>query len=115
MIPPKVLLIIAFNYLTGFAETLHIAHQLPGACQEIQVTWTKSDTTEGQSNGSIILTFAGKRSDYAVYLLTPGGKTKLKSTELAIRNLKKGKHVVVITGEREGLDFCQKFFEVVIN
>jgi hypothetical protein len=114
MMLSKLLLIIGFNFLTGFTDMLKV-HQFAWLCREIQVSWIKTDTTGGQNNGNITLEFIGERSDYAVYLLTPGGKTKLKSTESVIRNLSKGKHAVVITGERAGSDFCQKFFEVVIN
>lgn len=85
------------------------------ACREIEVSWIKSDTSRGAGNGSIELEFHGDRSQFAVYLLTNEGKIKLNSLESTITNLKKGRHGVVITGEREDSNFCQKFFEVVIN
>lgn len=115
MILSKSLLITILNISIPLFGGITVSHQSMNRCQEIQVSWSKRDTTGGLGNGIIDLEFAGDRSQYAVYVLTAGGKTKLKSTEISIRNLKKGKHGVVITGEKEGLDFCQKFFEVVIN
>jgi hypothetical protein len=112
---PKSLLIIALNILSQSGLDFSPAFLASGRCEEIQVSWRIKDTSDGLSNGSIELEFAGDRSQYAVYLLTVSGKTKLKSTEISIRNLKKGKHGIVITGAKEGSDFCQKFFEVVIN
>jgi hypothetical protein len=115
MILPKSLLIIVLNYI-AMPEANQVPAQLPPAlCNEIQVSWSKTDTSRGENNGSISFEFSGDRAEYAVYLLTPAGTTKLKATEISIRNLKKGKHSVVITGEKEGSNYCQKFFEVVIN
>ncbi|MCK6618448.1 MAG: hypothetical protein L6Q51_12480 [Cyclobacteriaceae bacterium] len=99
----------------SFQQGFPVFYGYAEGCSEIQVTWSKKDTSGGLNNGSIDLTFTADRSQFAVYLLTASGKTKLKSTEVLIGNLKKGKHAIVITGEKEGSDYCQKFIEVVIN
>ncbi|QOI97919.1 MAG: hypothetical protein HRU69_10670 [Flammeovirgaceae bacterium] len=111
----KSLLITSLSVVLSFYHRFPDRYDYVGGCSEIQVTWSKKDTSGGMNNGSIDLAFEDDRSQFAVYILTASGKTKLKSTEISIRNLKRGKHTIVITGEKEGSDFCQKFFEVVIN
>ncbi len=115
MIVPKILVFITL-ITTPPAERGWIARgNTPHNCQEIEFSWSKTDTRGGLDNGSVTIQFTGDRSLFAVYLLTSKGKTKLNSSESSIKNLKKGKHSIVITGEKEGSNFCQEFFEVVIN
>lgn len=112
---PKILVITVLVFALPMKKASHALIDAGKKCEEIKVLLTKTDTTEGLENGSITIELAGDRSEFAVYMLTAKGKTKLKSSENSIRNLKKGKHSIVITGEREGSNYCQKFFEVVIN
>lgn len=99
------LFLLAFVCVKGF-----------GQCNEIQVKTKVTNTTEGQSNGTIELEVSGNAGhDVSINLFGPRRNNRLDISGSIITDLEKGKYIVVVSGRKEGNNLCPVAINVIIN
>lgn len=107
-----------FSYsilLIVLASPVNALWAISNDCVEINVEATVTNTTDGEANGSIKLTFKDDYKLYKIHVLRSAGKDKLNINTDLIGNLTKGKYSVVITSKDSDSRICPKFFELVVK
>ena len=84
-------------------------------CQEIKCSTIITDSRDGQSNGSIQVSFIDSRSLFKISIISADGKKDIDDSKSSMDSLKKGKYLVVVTGKKAESNFCPRYFELAIK